>query len=89
MKIGDYTFEEIIKSRILKDPEIIYQKVKENPFAPIISNNVCIISTKFLREVMEAHLSNKDRAIVTDVESLDKWSFSRDHFTDDDWTEIQ
>ena len=89
MKIGTYIIEEMPKADILENPEIMYKKVKANPFVPYISNNVCIISTKFLREIMEAHEKTLGNTIVTDSMSEDEYSFSRDYFIDEDWTPVR
>ena len=88
IKIGGYVCKEMLKSDIIDNPEVIYTETKENPFVPLISNNICVISTKFLREIMESHEKSKNSSYITNVESLDKWKFSRDFFIDEDWTEI-
>ena len=88
MKIGTYELEELGKSKILKNPEIMYQKVKENPFIPYISNNVCIISTKFLREILESHNKTLSSPLITDTMPKSAYSFSRDYFIEEDWTPI-
>lgn len=88
MRLGGYEFEEISKNKIMADPKIMYDMVKASPFTPYISNNVCIISIKFLREIMEGHTKNKNARVVTGTNSLDKYSFSRDYFIDEDWTSL-
>ena len=88
MRIDTYELEELPKAQVLKNPEILYEKVKENPFVPYISNNVCIISTKFLREIMEAHKKTLGAKLVTDTMPESAYSFSRDYFIEEDWTPI-
>ncbi len=88
MKLGGYELEELSKTKIMADPQIMYDMVKNNPFIPYISNNVCIISTKFLREIMEKHTKNKNAKMITGTLAHDAYSFSRDHFIDEDWTQI-
>jgi len=87
-KIGKYVFEEISRTKLVENPSVLYEKLDNNPFEPIISENICVISTKFLREIMEDKTKSLNKAMITDVASADKWKFSRDHFTEDDWNPI-
>ena len=86
MKISNFVLEELPKAQILKNPEIIYEKVKEEPFIPFISNNVCIISTKLLRDILEDHVKNIKKEVITDSVPNHVFEFGRDHFIDEDWT---
>ena len=85
MILNGISVKELPKSQIVNNPEIMYAKVKESPLTPLISNNICILSTTFFRTLSEKYHEDHDKEIILQTVNARDYEFTRDFYIDDDW----